>query len=161
MVIAAHAVNSKGINATNLDKVQLVYIKASELQKIGTGDQMLRYKCINEYFFVDTLFDTKRSGKPSRSNTCCQLFVTDKVYIHVVPMKSNIEVIQAVNKFSKYIGAPDAIICDMDDEQTLKLLKKFCNDLGTTIRVLEDGTLWEKNLIYIYWIDQVGCPKRY
>ena len=48
----------------------------------------------------------------SRGNACCQLFVADKGFLYVVPMKSKTEVFQAVKQFAKYIGAPDAIICD-------------------------------------------------
>ena len=76
---------------------------------------MLRYKRVNEYFFMDTFFV---KGKPStRGYTCCQLFATDKGFLYVVPMKSKSEVLQAVKQFAKEIGAPDAIICDSASEQ--------------------------------------------
>jgi hypothetical protein len=82
---------------------------------------MLRYKRINEYFFVDTFFATKKkAGKSSRKNTCwCQLF------IYVVPMKSKGEVLQAVQQFAKEIGVPEAIICDMSGEQTSGPMRKI------------------------------------
>jgi hypothetical protein len=57
-------------------------------------------------------------------------------------MKSKIKVLQAVKQFAKEIGAPDAIICNMAGEQTSHPLRKFCNVIGTTLRVLEKGTPW-------------------
>jgi hypothetical protein len=116
----------------------------------GTNDRMLRYKRISEYFFMDTFFATKKAGKSSRGHTCCQLFVTDKGFVYVVPMKSKAEVLQAVKQFAKEIGAPDAIICDMAGEQTSNALKRFCQEIGTTLRVLEEGTPWEnKTELYV------------
>ena len=45
-------------------------------RQYSTNDRMLRYKHVNEHFFMDTFFV---KGKPStRGYTCCQLFVTDK-----------------------------------------------------------------------------------
>ena len=46
-----------------------------------------------------------------------------------------------VKEFSKHIGVPYAFICDMSGEQMLGELHHFCNDIGTTIRALEEGTL--------------------
>jgi hypothetical protein len=66
--------------------------------------------------------------------------VTDKGFVYVVPMKSKSEVLQAVKEFAKEIGAPDAIICDAASEQKSKPLKKFLSEIGTTLRVLEEGT---------------------
>ena len=56
-------------------------------QNYATNDRMLWYRRIEDHFFMDTLFATKKGGKSSRGNTCCQLFVTDKGFLHVVPMK--------------------------------------------------------------------------
>ena len=121
----------------------------------GTNDRMLQYKRINEYFFMDTFFATKKAGKSSRSNTCCQLFVTDKGFVYVVAMKSKAEVLQAVKQFAKEIGAPDAIICDMAGEQTSHSLRNFCNEIGTMLRVLEEGTPWSnKAELYIELIKE-------
>ena len=86
---------------------------------------------------MDTFFSNKKAGKLSRNNTCCQPFVTNKGFVYIVPMKSKSEVLQAVKKIAKDIGSPEEIICDMSGEQTSKSLKKFCNEIGTTLRVLE------------------------
>lgn len=91
---------------------------------------------------MDTFFATKKGGKSSRGNTCCQLFVTDRNFIYVVPMKSKSEVLQALKQFAKRVGAPDAIVCDMSGEQTSDKVKRFLADIGTTLRALEEGTPW-------------------
>ena len=168
MISATHAGKPKGIDAEHLSKVWRIDLEAAQRtlevttqhsrrtdnptlsRNYGTNDRMLRYKRINEYFFMDTFFATKKSGKSSRQNTCCQLFVTDKGFVYVVPMKSKSEVLQAVKQFAKEIGAPEAIICDMAGEQTSHKLRKFCSDIGTTLRVLEEGTPWaNKAELYI------------
>ena len=48
---------------------------------------MLQYKRANEHLFIDDFFDTKSTSKSSRGNTCMQLFVTNKRFIHLVAMK--------------------------------------------------------------------------
>ena len=73
---------------------------------------------------------------------CCQLFVTDKGFFCVVLMKSKSEVLQAVKQFVQEIGAPDAIISDTSGEQISKVLRKYCSDIGTTLRYLEERTPW-------------------
>ena len=66
----------------------------------STNDRMLRYKRIKDFFFIDTFFATKKGGQSSRGHTCCQLFVTDKGFIYVVPMKRKSEVLLAIKKFA-------------------------------------------------------------
>jgi hypothetical protein len=67
---------------------------------------------------MDILFATKKAGKSSRENVCCQLFITDKGYVHFVCMKSKSEVLQAVKQFVKEIGRP------MSSFQTLQENKR-------------------------------------
>ena len=108
------------------------------------------YKRIKDYFFMDTFFPTKKGGQSSRGHTCCQLFVTDKGFIYVVPMKKKSEVLLAIKQFAKEIGAPDSFVADMSGEQMSSEVKKFCNDIGTTLRALEEGTPWSnKAELYI------------
>ena len=141
MISATHADKEKGIDAEHLSKVWRIDLKLAERtlditsqhskrtdnptlsRNYGTNDRMLRYKRIHEYFFMDTFFATKKAGKSSRQNTCCQLFVTDKGFVYVVPMRSKGEVLCAVKEFAKEIGAPEAIICDMAGEQTSQNLQ--------------------------------------
>ena len=106
----------------------------------STKDRMLRYKRIKDFFFMDTFFATKKGGQSSRGHTCCQRFVTDKGFIYVVPMKRKSEVLLAIEQFAKEIGAPDSFVADMSGEQMSSEVKKFCNDIGTTLRALEEGT---------------------
>ena len=109
-VSATHAGRPKGIDAAHLSKVWRIDLDAAKRtleitsqaskrsddptlsRNYGTNDRMLRYKRISEYFFMDTFFATKKAGKSSRGHTCCQLFVTDKGFVYVVPMTSKSEV---------------------------------------------------------------------
>jgi hypothetical protein len=126
MVSAANAGKPKGVAPKHLSQIWKIALKTAERtlevvsqrskrtddpklsRNYGTNDRMLRYKRISEYFFMDTFFATVKAGKSSRGHTCCQLFVTDKGFVYVVPMKSKGEVLQAVKQFAKEIGAPDA-----------------------------------------------------
>ena len=112
------------------------------LQNYGTNDRMLRYRHIHEHFFMDTFFATSKGGKSTRGNMCCQLFVMDKGYLYVVPMKHKGEVLQAIKQFTKEIGSSDAIVSDMAKEQLSQEVKHFCNLIGITLRALEEGTPW-------------------
>ena len=93
---------------------------------------------------MDTLFSTKKSGNSSRGSNFFQIFVTDKGFKYAVPMKSKSKVMRAVKKFAKEIGSPEAIICDMSGEQTSNTLRKFCREISTTLKFLEEGTPWKK-----------------
>ena len=74
---------------------------------------------------IDTFFSTKTAGKYSQINTCCQLFVIDKVFVYVVSMKSKSEILQGVKKFAKEIGVFDAIILYATVDKTSKELRKY------------------------------------
>ena len=69
----------------------------------STNDRMLRYKRIKEYFFMDTFFATKKGGQSSQGHICCQLFVTDKGFIYVVPMKKKSEVLLAIKHLPRQL----------------------------------------------------------
>jgi hypothetical protein len=119
MASAAHAKPRRNTTAEHLSKIWRIYLETAkktlditsqnygrtdnpELSRnYSTHDRMLRYKRLNEYFFMDTFFSTKKAGKSSRGDTCCQLFVTDKSFVYVVPMKTKSEVIQTVKQFAK------------------------------------------------------------
>ena len=99
---------------------------------------------------MDTFFATKKGGQSSRGHTCCQLFVTDKGFLYIIPMRRKSEVLQVIKQFAKEIGAPTLIIADMSGEQMSHDIRKFCNDIGTTLRALEEGTPWSnKAELYI------------
>ena len=152
MAAAASGGVPHGIDAKHLAKVWRISHKEAERtlevtsqhstrtqdptlsRNYGTNDRMLRYKRINEYFYMDTFFASKKKGKSSRGHTCCQLFVTDKGFVYVVPMRRKSDVLAAVKQFAKEIGAPDAFVADMSGEQMSADMKKFCLDIGTTLR---------------------------
>ena len=63
-------------------------------------------------------------------------------------MKKKSGVLLAIKEFAKGIGAPDSFVTDMSGEQMSSEVKKFWNDIGTTLITLEEGTPWSKNLNY-------------
>jgi hypothetical protein len=146
MASATHARPRKNTTAEHLSKVWCIDLERAKLtldittqncgrvdnqdlsRNYGTNNKMLRYKRIQEYFFMDTFFATKKAGKSSRGHACCQLFVTNKGFVYVVPMKMKGEVLQAVQQFAKEVGAPDAIICDLASEQKSEAVRKLCNE---------------------------------
>ena len=91
---------------------------------------------------MDTFMATGKAHQSTRGNTCCQLFVSDKGFLYVVPMRSRSMVPQALRQFTKEIGAPEAIICDHLGEQSSAKVKEFCLDIGTSLRFIEEGTPW-------------------
>ena len=109
---------------------------------------MLRYKHLKEYFYIDTFFATSKCKNSSRGNTCDKLFVTDKGFVYIVPITKESDVLQAIKQFSKVIGAPDAIIWDAARAQTSADMRKFCNEIGTTLRVLDKNSPWYKAQLY-------------
>ena len=116
MASATYAKPSKGVQAAHLAKIWKLDLPTAErtlqattqkrrhtdnpkmARNYGTNDRMLRYKRINQYFFMDTFFAAKNGGRSTRGNTCCQLFVTDKGYVYVVPMRSKKDVLSVVKQ---------------------------------------------------------------
>ena len=115
----------------------------------GTNDRMLQYRHIQDYFFMDTFFATKKGGRSTRGHTCCQLFVMDKEFLYVVPMRRKPEVLQVIKQFAKEIGAPTSIIADMAGEQMSQEVQNLVMALEQPL-VLEEGTpLSNKAELYI------------
>ena len=150
----------KGITAEKLSKVWKIDLEEAKktvkvttqhrkhsdnpnlTRNYSTNDRMLRYRRINRHFFMDTFFAAAKAGKSTRGHTCMQLFVTDKGFVYVVPMASKKDVPLALKLFAKEIGAPDAIIADASGEQTSKEVKAFLGSIGTSLRLIEEGTPW-------------------
>ena len=144
----------KGITAERLSKVFKVDDKTARrtlqvtTQKVkrvkdptldrnfSNNDRALRYRTIADHFFTDTMFANKKATS-TRGNTCMQIFVTDKGYLKVIPMEAESQVAKAYKLFFKYVGVPDAFVCDGSKAQTLGDAKKACNEVGTVIRQLE------------------------
>ena len=89
---------------------------------------------------MDTFFATKKARKSSRVHTCCQLLISYKGFVYIIPMKTKGEVMQAVDQFEKWIFAPDNLIYDSSPKKNYQDMHKFYNDIGTTLRVLEEVT---------------------
>ena len=62
---------------------------------------MLRYKQIDQYFFMDTFFAHKKKGQSSRGYTCMPLFVTDTGFVYVISMTRESEVPTDLKMFTK------------------------------------------------------------
>ena len=94
-----------------------------------------------EKFFTDTFFAGKKL-RSTRGNTCAQLFVTDKGFLFVVPMRTRGDVLHALKAFVRAVGAPEAFVLDPSGEQTSQKVKGFVSEIGTALRVLETNTQW-------------------
>lgn len=139
-------------------------------RRFNTNDKLLWYRHIKElFFYTDTFVATRKAGTTARGHTCMQMFVTDKGFVHVVPMvdKTGISVAQAMKEFFKAVGVPDAIICDKSKEQTDGEAAKFCRQGGTQVRILEPNTPWANRAeLYIgifknsirKELDRTNCP---
>ena len=65
-------------------------------------------------------------------------------------MKRESEVLLAIKQFAKEVGFPDSFVADMFGEQMSSEVKKFCNDIGTTLRAFEEEEPWSnKAELYI------------
>ena len=110
-------------------------------RRYSTNDRAIRYKRIRSVFYTDTFFVTK-SGKSKRGNTCAQMFVSDKGFVMIYPMKSKGEFKDALKLFCKEVGVPLSLVCDPSGEQTSHDVKQFCHKVGMTLRILEESTQW-------------------
>ena len=110
-------------------------------RNFSTNDRMLRYRRIQSWFYTDTMFATRR-GKSTRQNTCCQVFVSDKGFVAVYPMRHQRDFQDALHLFCKEIGVPTTLVADSHPSQTSKEVRRFCDQVGTTLRQLEKSTQW-------------------
>ena len=116
-------------------------VDSSLSRNFGTPDRMLRYKRLKSTFFTDTLYATGKA-KSTRGNTCAQLFVSDKDYVAVYPMRDTKSYLYSLKAFAKDVGAPDVLVCDSHPTQKKREVREFLNQIGTTLRVLEANTQW-------------------
>jgi len=117
----------------------------------GTNDRMLRYRCIDQCFYIDTFFANGKGVKSSRGNTCCQLFVSDQGFVYVVPLRHQIRCLIRSQAIRQGSLCSEAIVCDASKERTSLHLKRFMSSIGTTLRVLEPGPAWSTTTeLYIY-----------
>ena len=69
-----------------------------------------------------------------------QLFVSDKGYLSVYPMEHKSDFKDCLHQFCKEVGDPDVLVLDPSGELTLKAVHRFCTQVGTTLRLLEENT---------------------
>ena len=83
-------------------------------------------------------------------NTSCQVFVSDKGLVALYPMKPKEQFPTTLHWFCKKVGVPDILVVDGYSAQTSNEVKQFCDQVGTTIKILETGTPWEnRSELYI------------
>ena len=103
------------------------------------SDRRTRYKRIRSNFFTDTFFVDKKATTKEGFN-CMQLFVSDKGFVAVYPMKSKSEFPKALKLFCKEVGVPERLVVDGAREQKSREVKSFTQEVGTNLQVLEEST---------------------
>ena len=83
-------------------------------RRFKNNNQMLRYPSITSDVFMDTFFDSKKSGKYSRGYSCCQVFATPFEHVMGIPMidRKGKNVANAMKIYFKEIGVPPYLIAD-------------------------------------------------
>ena len=69
-----------------------------------------------------------------------QLFVSDKGFVFVCPMKSESEFPLALKCFAKEAGVPEYLIAYPVRAQKSKEVVAFCHKIGTILYLLEEST---------------------
>ena len=156
---ATSASKPRGVTAETLSKIwRIDYETAARTLKVttqlnhqggnetlsrhfGTNDRMLRYKRIQSEFYTDTFFVTGKA-RSIRGYTCMQIFVSDKGFVKVYPMRHQREYPLALKLFAKDVGAPEILVADPHPSQKSHDVKAFCNQIGTTLKLLEESTQW-------------------
>lgn len=113
-------------------------------REFPTNDRALRYKrFLDTAFFTDTMHATAKA-KSTRGFTHVQVFVSDKgfVFVHLMKALNLTEYMAALKTFCKEIGVPDTLVCDPHPVQKAGEVRRFCAELGTTLRLLERSTQW-------------------
>ena len=77
---------------------------------------------------LNTLFATKWA-KSLRGNTCAQIFVSDKDFCAIYPMKKESEYILALKEFAKDVGAPEVLICDLAKTERRCLISSYSKEI--------------------------------
>ena len=65
-----------------------------------------------------------------------QLFVFNKGFVYIVPIKSRGEFHLALKMFAKEIGVPLPLILDPSGEQNSAKVTKMCHEMGTNLNIL-------------------------
>ena len=101
---------------------------------------MLQYKRIQSVLFTDTL--VVKTTPSNCGNRYAQLYVSEKGFTTIYPMKSQYEFIDTLHCFCKEIEVPTTLVMDGHQPQTNHQTRKFSSQVGLTMRVLEEHTPW-------------------
>ena len=116
---------------------------------------MLRYHRINSTFFTDTMFATDKA-KSTRGYKACQVFVSDKGFVAVYSMARASNFKDALHLFCKDVGVLVILVTDPHPSQTSTKVRRFCDQVGTTLRLLEKSTQWANRAkLYIGLLEAV------
>ena len=96
---------------------------------------------INIQLYTDTMVVTK-SAKSLRGNLYLQVCVSDMGFVVVYPMELKLDFKGALHLFCEEFGVLVDLVVDPSGEQTSKPVRNFCNQVGTTLRILEESTQW-------------------
>ena len=58
-------------------------------------------------------------------------------FVLIYPMRSKREFPEALHH-----GVPTSLVVDPSGEQTSRKVRRFCHQVGTTLRILEESTQW-------------------
>ena len=72
------------------------------------------------------------------------IFVSDKGFVKVYPTNHQRDYPVALRQVEKDVGAPDILVCNPHPSQKSFEVKDFCNKIGTTLTLLEQGSQWAK-----------------
>ena len=70
------------------------------------------------------------------------IFISEKGFVKVYPMNLQRDYPAALRQFAKDFGAPEILVCDPHPSQKSFEVKYFCNKIGTTLEIFEQGTHW-------------------
>ena len=84
-------------------------------------------------------------------------------------MQSKGDFPDALRLFCKEVGVPEKLVVDPSGEQTSRKIKKFCNQVDTTLRILEESTWANRVELYVGLfkesikkdIHKTNCPPLY
>jgi len=111
-------------------------------RRFGTNDRSQRYRRIDTYFFTDTFYVTAKARSRPRGNIGMQIYVSDKGYVAVYPVKAERLFLDTLKLFAKEVGVPISIIADPARAQKSNKVVQFYHKIGTTLKILEESTQW-------------------
>ena len=170
-ISAVQAVSTAGVSAEHLSKIFRISHEDSENTIASKSQINFRMATPPSYeisspmisccgidgsiqFTSLKLFFTKKA-KSTHGNIGAQIYVSDKGFVKVYPVKAEREFISALQAFVKDVDVPAVLVCDGSKTQTKKEVKNFSNKIGKTLHVLENETQWaDRDELYIFLIKE-------